>query len=322
MIWGNDQVASSNGNANCFWEEPAKAQPTPPTSTKANVQQNGTGKPLAKSQTVSNMQTIANNPKTNQNASKTNTTISKTNSSSNVSTAANPTPNNNSKKAKGGNANSKKGKFNQHSVISANINSIVVRVFQMAMMSLVLGAPRHFQLITILLMVSLKKKRKIHFPSLKFQFYVSFVKKKQCQHLCLSCVTLSHRLRSRITFGCIWVSRLKMQPKKSSMLCNNMTFSFIGETKECGEFAKHFLERRSKYKNQQRAANAHIDDMSSPAPALTPGLTSASDGQEAKVSHFIQFRLNSIAFIFLPLFFFVVFENFRARPKRTKRRIK
>lgn len=58
-----------------------------------------------------------------------------------------------------------------------------------------------------------------------------------------------------------------------------ITNKFLGETKECGEFAKHFLERRSKYKNQQRAANAHIDDMCSPAPAITP----AADGQEAKV---------------------------------------
>lgn len=61
-----------------------------------------------------------------------------------------------------------------------------------------------------------------------------------------------------------------------------MCFFFLGvlgETKECSEFAKHFLERRSKYKNQQRAANAHIDDMCSPAPAITP----ANESQEAKV---------------------------------------
>lgn len=58
---------------------------------------------------------------------------------------------------------------------------------------------------------------------------------------------------------------------------------FAGETKECGEFAKHFLERRSKYKNQQRAANAHIDDMCSPAPALTPA-NYTGECQEAKVN--------------------------------------
>lgn len=53
----------------------------------------------------------------------------------------------------------------------------------------------------------------------------------------------------------------------------------LGETKECSEFAKQFLERRSKYKSLQRAANAHIDDMCSPAPAITP----ANESQETKV---------------------------------------
>lgn len=54
----------------------------------------------------------------------------------------------------------------------------------------------------------------------------------------------------------------------------------LGETKECTDFCKQFLERRSKYKNQLRAQNAHVDDMCSPAPALTP----SSDGfQEVRV---------------------------------------
>jgi PERQ amino acid-rich with GYF domain-containing protein len=53
---------------------------------------------------------------------------------------------------------------------------------------------------------------------------------------------------------------------------------YLGETKECLEFAKQFLERRSKYKNMQRAQNAHIDDMCSPAPAITP----SNDFQEVK----------------------------------------
>lgn len=59
-----------------------------------------------------------------------------------------------------------------------------------------------------------------------------------------------------------------------------MISNFTGETKECTEFAKQFLERRSKYKNQQRAQNAHIDDMCSPAPAINP---SSNDFQEVKV---------------------------------------
>lgn len=63
-----------------------------------------------------------------------------------------------------------------------------------------------------------------------------------------------------------------------------------GETKECTEFAKQFLERRSKYKNQQRAANAHIDDMCSPAPAITP----SNDFQEVKVSSLLMFQMSAI----------------------------
>lgn len=116
MIWGNDQsnnagsAASGNGNVNCFWEDPAKMATTTVTvtSSKGNVQQNGTGKPLAKSQTVSNMQSVVT-AKSNQNTATKLTTISKTSSSGNVTATVNSTSNNNSKKAKGGNANSKKG---------------------------------------------------------------------------------------------------------------------------------------------------------------------------------------------------------------------
>jgi PERQ amino acid-rich with GYF domain-containing protein len=57
-------------------------------------------------------------------------------------------------------------------------------------------------------------------------------------------------------------------------------FSSLGETKECAEFAKQFLERRSKYKNQQRA-QAHVDDMCSPAPAINPN--QSNEFQEVKV---------------------------------------
>jgi PERQ amino acid-rich with GYF domain-containing protein len=59
---------------------------------------------------------------------------------------------------------------------------------------------------------------------------------------------------------------------------------FSGESKECLEFAKQFLERRSKQRNQQRLQNAHIDDMCSPAPAITPSVNNLStDFQEVKV---------------------------------------
>lgn len=60
--------------------------------------------------------------------------------------------------------------------------------------------------------------------------------------------------------------------------------SISGESKECLEFSKQFLERRSKQRNQQRLQNAHIDDMCSPAPAITPSVNSIStEFQEVKV---------------------------------------
>lgn len=67
--------------------------------------------------------------------------------------------------------------------------------------------------------------------------------------------------------------------KKEKKNNNNVLSLSSGETKECSEFAKQFLERRSKYKNMQRAANAHIDDMCSPAPAITP----VNESQDTKV---------------------------------------
>ena len=65
---------------------------------------------------------------------------------------------------------------------------------------------------------------------------------------------------------------------------------YLGETKECAEFGKQFLERRSKYKNQLRAANAHIDDMCQPAPAITP----SADIQEVKVRDFDRTRILTV----------------------------
>jgi PERQ amino acid-rich with GYF domain-containing protein len=55
---------------------------------------------------------------------------------------------------------------------------------------------------------------------------------------------------------------------------------YLGEAKECSEFAKQFLERRSKQRMQQRLQNAHIDDMCSPAPAINPQAN--NDFQEVK----------------------------------------
>lgn len=118
-------LPSGNGNANCFWEDPAKAI----APTKVNAQQNGTGKTLAKSQTVSNMQSVANNPKANQNPPKS-TAIMKTNSSGNVTAIVNSTANNNNnnKKAKAAGSASKKGKFCDNSqILFANGYRVIKR---------------------------------------------------------------------------------------------------------------------------------------------------------------------------------------------------
>ncbi|KAH8292615.1 hypothetical protein KR054_006467 [Drosophila jambulina] len=69
---------------------------------------------------------------------------------------------------------------------------------------------------------------------------------------------------------------------------------YLGEGKESLDFAKQFLERRSKYKSLQRAQNAHNDDMCKPAPAITP---SSNDSTDNKVG--CNYALLDFLFIFL-----------------------
>jgi len=57
---------------------------------------------------------------------------------------------------------------------------------------------------------------------------------------------------------------------------------YLGEGKEVQEFARQFLERRSKWRSAQRAAPLE-DDMCVPAPAVNPLTT---DFQEVKVFFF------------------------------------
>lgn len=125
MIWGNDQsgnnnnttnpnatMQSGNGNTNCFWEETSKLSAVP---SKLAAQQNGTTtKPLARSQTVSSMQSVSNESKAKQAAPLTTSgsavTVNSTNSmKSNVAAAVAITNNNNNnKKTKETTAKSKK----------------------------------------------------------------------------------------------------------------------------------------------------------------------------------------------------------------------
>ncbi|KAM7341295.1 GIGYF family protein Gyf isoform 2-T3 [Cochliomyia hominivorax] len=60
---------------------------------------------------------------------------------------------------------------------------------------------------------------------------------------------------------------------------------YLGESKEYIDFAKQFLERRSKYKSLQRAQNAHDDDLCKPALAITPSVNDNSEnkGKQKKV---------------------------------------
>ncbi|KAL5289831.1 GIGYF1 family protein [Megaselia abdita] len=53
--------------------------------------------------------------------------------------------------------------------------------------------------------------------------------------------------------------------------------AYFGDNKESNDFAKQFLERRSKFKNIQRARQAHNDDLCQPAPAVNPGATDITE---------------------------------------------
>jgi PERQ amino acid-rich with GYF domain-containing protein len=66
---------------------------------------------------------------------------------------------------------------------------------------------------------------------------------------------------------------------------------YLGEGKEVQEFARQFLERRSKWRSAQRAAPLE-DDMCVPAPAVNPLTT---DFQEVKVFCFFSMGYLMIA---------------------------
>lgn len=60
--------------------------------------------------------------------------------------------------------------------------------------------------------------------------------------------------------------------------------SYLGEGKEAKEFAKQFLEQRSKWRQSQRNVQQYEEDnMCIPAKAVNPG--QVSDFHEVKVHH-------------------------------------
>jgi len=55
---------------------------------------------------------------------------------------------------------------------------------------------------------------------------------------------------------------------------------YLGDTKQSTDFAKQFLEKRSKWRSAQRP-QAQADDLCKPAPAVNPNAT--AEFQEVKV---------------------------------------
>lgn len=56
---------------------------------------------------------------------------------------------------------------------------------------------------------------------------------------------------------------------------------YLGDNKQCTEFAKQFLEKRSKWRSAQRP-QAEADDLCKPAPAVNPN--APTEFQEVKVN--------------------------------------
>lgn len=59
---------------------------------------------------------------------------------------------------------------------------------------------------------------------------------------------------------------------------------YLGDTKQSTEFAKQFLEKRSKWRSAQRP-QAQADDLCKPAPAVNPN--ASAEFQEVKVGEVI-----------------------------------
>ena len=60
---------------------------------------------------------------------------------------------------------------------------------------------------------------------------------------------------------------------------NDYVKNYIGEGKGPKNFAKEYLERRSKYKNSLKCATLNVeDDLLTPAQAINPNRESENDG--------------------------------------------
>lgn len=63
---------------------------------------------------------------------------------------------------------------------------------------------------------------------------------------------------------------------------------YLGDGKQCSEFAKQFLEKRSKWRSAQRPQH-EADDLCVPAPAVNPN--ASTEFQEVKVSSALKINL-------------------------------
>lgn len=66
---------------------------------------------------------------------------------------------------------------------------------------------------------------------------------------------------------------------------------YLGDGKHCAEFAKQFLEKRSKWRSAQRP-QAQADDLCKPAPAINPNVP--ADFQTIKVCKGNKCRTNEV----------------------------
>lgn len=82
----------------------------------------------------------------------------------------------------------------------------------------------------------------------------------------------------------------------------------LGGGKQCLNFAKEYLERRSIFKNRQRALKAHNDDLCKPAVAITPNGKELIDSKVYfNISIYVYTYIYIInIYLLLPLFIYII----------------
>ena len=92
--------------------------------------------------------------------------------------------------------------------------------------------------------------------------------------------------------------------------------SYLGEGKEAKEFAKQFLEQRSKWRQSQRNVQQYEEDnMCIPAKAVNPG--QVSDFHEVKVHH--RYLFSHLIQLLTVNLFFDPSQKLKSRKRRCKK---